>query len=154
MSPILKTAAFTLIAPATVAGYAPYLITRGESAPAGATRVIGLLCLAAGATIYLWCAWEFATRGGGTPSPLDAPKALVAQGLYRYTRNPMYVGVLTAIAGWAILFHSARLAAYGLIVFACAHAFVVLHEEPHLHAVFGAEYDAYRARVGRWLTLR
>ena len=47
-----------------------------------------------GGIIYLCCVWDFAHFGRGTPAPIDAPKQLVVSGLYRYVRNPMYVGVL------------------------------------------------------------
>jgi protein-S-isoprenylcysteine O-methyltransferase Ste14 len=82
---------------------------------------------------------------------LDAPKRLVIRGLYRYTRNPMYVGVLTAILGWALIFKSSTLVFYGLCVGACFHLFVVFYEERRLRRLFGSEYDDYCARVGRWL---
>jgi protein-S-isoprenylcysteine O-methyltransferase Ste14 len=95
--------------------------------------------------------WDFATFGRGTPLPIDAPKRLVVRGLYRYTRNPMYVGVLTVISGWALLFQTGALVGYLCLVGIGFHLFVILYEEQHLHAMFGDEYDAYRHRVGRWL---
>ena len=57
--------------------------------------------IALGLAAYLWCAWEFATAGRGTPAPVDPPKILVARGLYRIVRNPMYVGVLLILLGEA-----------------------------------------------------
>ena len=83
--------------------------------------------------------------------PFDAPTRLVARGLYRYTRNPMYVGVLTVILGWVALFRATRLAMYAVVVFVCFHLFVVTYEEPYLRRKFGSEYEVYCARVGRWL---
>ena len=59
--------------------------------------------IATGATILGVCIIEFARSGKGTLSPLDAPKLLVVQGLYRYVRNPMYVGVVTVVIGYALL---------------------------------------------------
>jgi len=95
--------------------------------------------------------WDFARFGRGTPAPIDAPKRLVTRGLYRYTRNPMYVGVLTVILGWAVLFRAWALVAYALAVWSCFHSFIILYEEPHLRAQFGKEYEEYRVRVSRWL---
>lgn len=89
--------------------------------------------------------------GRGTPAPIDAPKRLVVRGLYRYTRNPMYLGVLTVILGWAFLFPIGTLVIYGLVVAAGFHLFVMYCEEPHLKRTFGRDYEVYSIRVGRWL---
>jgi protein-S-isoprenylcysteine O-methyltransferase Ste14 len=75
----------------------------------------------------------------------------VAGGPYRYSRNPMYLGVLAAILGWLLAFQTAALLIYGLAVAAAFNLFVIGYEEPHLRRLFGAEYDAYRRRVPRWL---
>jgi protein-S-isoprenylcysteine O-methyltransferase Ste14 len=148
---LLKNLLFTVVAPATVAGYVPFLMTRGRSPASGAVAMIAYLLIAVGALIYLRCVWDFLSFGRATPAPIDAPKKLVVRALYRYVRNPMYVGVLTAILGWALLFRALDLLLYGLVVFTCFHLFVTLYEEPHLQRVFGQDYDGYRARVGRWL---
>lgn len=147
----LKNLFFTLVVPGTVAVYVPLVIARNRLAVSRPLFAIALAVLALGGAIYAWCLWDFAAFGRGTPAPIDAPKKLVVRGLYRYTRNPMYVGVLTVILGWAVLFRAAALVIYALIVGTCFHLFVVLYEEPHLQKEFGTEFDAYRARVGRWL---
>ena len=118
---------------------------------AGPLFAIALAVLALGGAVYAWCVWDFATFGQGTPAPIDAPKKLVVRGLYRYTRNPMYVGVLTVILGWTVLFQTAALILYALIVGICFHSFIVFYEEHHLQKEFGGEYDDYRSRVSRWL---
>ncbi|MCP4407399.1 MAG: isoprenylcysteine carboxylmethyltransferase family protein [Gammaproteobacteria bacterium] len=89
--------------------------------------------------------------GRGTPAPIDAPKQLVVRGLYRYTRNPMYLGILTIILGWATLFKSFNLVFYAVCVVSCFHLFIIFYEEPHLQKIFGQAYDQYCAKVGRWL---
>jgi protein-S-isoprenylcysteine O-methyltransferase Ste14 len=147
----LKNLLFTVLVPGTVAVYGPLLLTRGVMPATGVARGLAIVVLAVGACIYAWCVWDFATFGRGTPAPIDAPTRLVVRGLYRVTRNPMYVGVLTVVLGWAILYRSPALALYGFAVWCCFQSFVLLYEEPHLRRVFGAEYEAYRARVGRWL---
>ena len=81
---------------------------------------------------------------------LVGAKRLVVRGLYRFTRNPMYVGVLTVILGWALLFGTASVWLYLAIVALAFHAFTCLYEEPHLEGEFGDEYRAYRAQVNRW----
>ena len=95
--------------------------------------------------------WDFAVFGHGTPAPIDAPKKLVVRGLYRYSRNPIYVGVLTAIVGWAVMFRGTNLLIYTLCVGICFHLFVVLYEERRLRRQFGVEYQDYCEKVGRWL---
>jgi len=148
---LLKNLLFTLVMPGTVAVYVPLWITRGRSASSGMALAIGATALAAGTAIYAWCLWDFASFGRGTPAPIDAPRKLVVRGLYRYTRNPMYVGVLTAILGWAAVFASGDLVIYALCVGAGFQLFIVLYEEPHLRRLFGKEYADYSAQVGRWL---
>jgi len=63
----------------------------------------------------------------------------------------MYVGVLAVISGWLARFQTLTLLVYAFVVGVAFHLFVVLYEEPHLRGVFGAEYEDYRSRVGRWL---
>jgi protein-S-isoprenylcysteine O-methyltransferase Ste14 len=147
----LKNLLFTVLVPGTVAGYLPWLATRGESFSWGPGAALALLLFAVGLTIYLWCLWDFASFGRGTPAPIDAPKKLVVRGLYRYTRNPMYLGVLGVILGWAVLFRALGLLIYGACVATCFQLFVVYYEEPQLRRTFGESYQQYRTRVGRWL---
>ncbi len=151
MALLLKNLLFTVLVPGTVAVYVPLLITESRAPASGLTLAIALAVLVVGASIYGWCVWDFATFGRATPAPIDAPKKLVVRGLYRYTRNPMYVGVVTVIMGWVALFRSANLVLYALVVGTCFHLFIVLYEERHLLAEFGSQYEAYRSQVPRWL---
>lgn len=153
MSPalILKNVLFTLLIPGTAAIYAPLCITRVLPSPAGSACWLSAPIFLLGFGIYAWCLWDFATFGRGTPLPIDAPKRLVVRGLYRYTRNPMYVGVLTTVFGWVVLYRAPTIAAYALLLWACFQSFIVFYEEPHLSRLFGREYEEYRSRVGRWL---
>jgi len=148
---LFKNVLFTLIVPGTVAVYLPLRMVRHRLFVTGPVFGAGCLLLLLGVSIYTWCVWYFATFGRGTPAPIDAPKKLVVRGLYRYTRNPMYTGVLTVILGWAMLFGAFELVLYALVVGACFQLFVVFFEERQLRAAFGSEYEAYRAQVGRWL---
>ena len=151
---LLKTLIFTLVVPATVTIYLPlWLLSSrpGATAQLGAARYLGLLPVALGAAVYFWCAWDFAVSGRGTPAPVDPPKELVARGLYRRVRNPMYLGVLLVLAGEALLLASATLLWYTAAVCACFNLFVLLYEEPALRRKFGAAYEGYCAAVPRWL---
>jgi len=82
---------------------------------------------------------------------LDAPKQLVARGLYRFVRNPMYVGVLLAIFGQALWFGSVPTLWYGLATALVFHLFVVFYEEPALLRQFGDSYAQYLRTVPRWM---
>ena len=148
---LLKNLLFTVVVPGTVAVYVPLLIARGRSPASGAAFAVATAVLIVGAAVYAWCVWDFAAFGRGTPAPIDAPKKLVVRGLYAHSRNPMYVGVLTVILGWAIFFRTAALVLYALGVATCFQLFIVCYEERHLQREFGSEYEAYCARVGRWL---
>lgn len=150
----LKNFVFTVFVPGTVAVFIPYrIVARAGSGwvfePSRLLWSAPLFLL--GAAIYLWCLWDFAVTGRGTPAPIDPPKQLVVRGLYRYVRNPMYLGVLLIVAGWAVLARSGRVVEYGLMVAVVVHVFVVAVEEPLLRRRFGASYEAYRRAVGRWL---
>jgi protein-S-isoprenylcysteine O-methyltransferase Ste14/HD superfamily phosphohydrolase YqeK len=150
----VKSLLFTILVPGTVAFFLPYAI--GTRAHALSSVGPGRLLFAApllliGTGIYLWCVWDFATAGHGTPAPIDPPRALVVRGLYRTVRNPMYIGVLLVIAGWLALFRVWALLAYGSGVWLAVHGFVVLVEEPGLRRRFGAAYDVYCRKVRRWL---
>jgi protein-S-isoprenylcysteine O-methyltransferase Ste14 len=151
MALLLKNLLFTVLIPGTVAVYLPHALLADQPPAAFGWRLTALPVLAAGVAIYAWCVWDFATFGGGTPAPIEAPRRLVVRGLYRYSRNPMYVGVLTTIVGWALRYRSPALLLYAGVVGLCFQSFIILYEEPHLARVFGAEYAAYRASVGRWL---
>lgn len=152
IGPLLKTLLFTLVVPGTVAVLLPRYLMRGYPVPApGLLSGLGALAILLGTFIYFRCAWEFAIRGLGTPAPIAPTKFIVVSGLYRYVRNPMYLGVALAILGQAGLFHAPRVAAYAAIMLLTAHCFVVLYEEPTLRRQFGESYEQYRCTVPRWI---
>lgn len=148
---LLKNLLFTLLVPGTVAVFVPLSIAGSRRPASGAGFAAGIALLALGGAIYAWCVWDFATFGRGTPAPIDEPKKLVVRGLYRFVRNPMYLGVLTTILGWAALFQSMAILRYVAFVALTFHLVVLLYEEPHLRRVFGADYERYCASTGRWL---
>ena len=152
MKLFLKNLLFTILIPGTVSVYLPLLIVLGKPMhPSLGAQVSGVFLLALGSAIYLWTVWDFAIQGRGTPLPLDAPKKLVVRGLYHYVRNPMYLGVLLVIVGWAVLFTNVWLLLYTIGVGVLVHLFVVFYEEPRLMQLFGIEYADYLHRVSRWL---
>lgn len=151
MNLYLKTALFTVVMPGTFAVLIPFLIAGDRPAGGGVARALAFCLFALGTVVYLRCAWDFAAIGKGTPAPFDAPKRLVTRGFYRYTRNPMYVAVLSVVAGWGILSGSTMLLAYWIAIFVVFSLFIRFYEEPHLTREFGDDYPAYMKRVGRWL---
>jgi protein-S-isoprenylcysteine O-methyltransferase Ste14 len=151
---MFKTVVFTILVPGMVGGLIPWLLAHGAQGSTPVSLVwivVGLLPLALGVGLYLWCAGAFTFIGKGTPAPIDAPKALVVQGPYRRVRNPMYVAVLLVILGQAIVLRSSLLVGYALLFWLVVHTFVVLVEEPLLRDQFGSSYDAYLRRVPRWI---
>jgi protein-S-isoprenylcysteine O-methyltransferase Ste14 len=146
----LRAVVAFLAFPGMVAFVIPVLLIT----PASGRRWVepwGLVPLALGLAVLGSTVREFYVAGRGTLAPWSPPRALVTSGLYRYSRNPMYVGVLLILCGWAIGLWSWPLAAYAAGIAIAVHVRVLLHEEPFLARTHGAEWDAYRARVGRWL---
>jgi protein-S-isoprenylcysteine O-methyltransferase Ste14 len=151
---ILKTLLFTLIMPIRIAVLIPLAIALLEylsSMIPHVVRNIGFLPLVFGAILYLWCAWDFAFVGGGTPSPDDPPKVLIVKGPYRITRNPMFVGVLLMIIGMAITLKHGAILLYAVVMFLRFQAQLRSTAEPQLRERFGPAFDEYRRRVPRWL---
>jgi len=147
----LKNFAYTLVVPCTVAIYVPWVLVGEQAVNSGIWLFLAAVLFVLGGAVYSWCLWDFATLGQGTPAPFDPPTHLVVQGPYHYTRNPMYVAVMTFIFGWIVLFPSTPLLLYGLSVGLCIHLLVLLYEEPHLKKVFGTSYEEYRTHVRRWV---
>lgn len=112
--------------------------------PAGAGIVIP------GLALTLWAAGQF--HVAGTPViPFHQSTALVTSGVYRFTRNPMYLGMALVLLGAAVLLGS--LAAFlpiPLFAWQIQRKFIV-PEEAFLEDLFGQDYLRYKSRVGRWL---
>jgi protein-S-isoprenylcysteine O-methyltransferase Ste14 len=115
---------------------------------------LAVLPLGLGSFLLLWCVRDFYVTGKGTLAPWSPPERLVAVGLYRWSRNPMYVAVFLILLGWAIGFGTRGLWIYAFAVLAGFHLRVVLFEEPWLTRRHGEEYRRYRAAVPRWLGRR
>lgn len=128
-----------------LARVAPGLTFPISSAIAFAVGAIGLSLDAIALVHFL--------RSRTTVNPLkpDSASALVTGGIYRFTRNPMYLGLATLLLAWAIyLGNLAALAGVPLFIL-YMNRFQIAPEERALEARFGAEYRLYRARVRRWL---
>jgi protein-S-isoprenylcysteine O-methyltransferase Ste14 len=149
---------FTVLVPGVLGGLVPSLIQSG-SGLAGGLWPAGWLAVALGAALYGSSLLRFVSSGG-TPAifftrPLrfligEEPHTLVRGGLYRFTRNPMYVGVVLAVLGQAIVRASLPIAVYGAGLWLAFHLVLVFQEEPHLRRERGPAYDDYCRRVPRW----
>jgi protein-S-isoprenylcysteine O-methyltransferase Ste14 len=151
---LLKNMIFTIVVPGTITVLIPYWILGRDVAaipPWGRRQYLGLVLVALGASVYLRCVWDFAAGGRGTPAPIDPPKVLIVRGLYRYVRNPIYLGVLFVVFGEAVFFESWALVRYGIAMFVIFHLFVIVYEEPTLRQTFGESYERYRRSVRRWV---
>ena len=158
LSLFIRNLIFTILQPGIVAGLIPYWILGDEAKNLFAQQIslrglhdLGAIIFVIGFVIMSWCIIDFAVKGSGTLSPIDPTKKLVVVGLYKYSRNPMYVGVILILIGEAIFFQSVELGIYALIVFIGFHIFAILVEEPRLRKDFGEEYKSYCEKVGRWI---
>ena len=150
---------FTVLVPGTVAGWVPHALLGGRGLQLGLWQM-GWVLVAAGTLGALSAFFEFLTAGG-TPMIFfgrglrfvvgEEPRVLVRGGLFRYSRNPMYLAVLSIVWGQALIFGSARLAVYGAALFILFHLVVTQIEEPHLRRREGAKFDEYCRHVPRWL---
>jgi protein-S-isoprenylcysteine O-methyltransferase Ste14 len=142
---------FFALAPGVVAGVVPWSLTGWAVEPAPAVvRALGALVVAACAAVLLHAFARFVREGVGTPAPVAPTAHLVVGGLYRHVRNPMYVAVVGAVVGQALLLGQFGLLAYAALLLVTFVAFVRGYEEPTLRRQFGPDYDAYRAAVPGW----
>ncbi len=150
----LRSLFWTVVLPGMVAGYVPWRyvgLNRASFSWRDPVHLLGGLLIAIGASVLATCIWEFARRGRGTLSPVDPPEHLVVQGLYRYVRNPMYVGVTTMLLGELLITRTAAFALYGASWLVAVNLFIIGYEEPTLRHQFGASYEEYTNSVGRWI---
>jgi len=149
-----KVIIFIVLVPVTVVAIVPYIVLRRSgvidwpriSVIGSLAGFCGILC----AGLSLYCAWEFAVHGHGTPAPIDPPQVLVTKGLYKFNRNPMYVGIVGLILSEALFFGSLSLLVFATVLWFGFHLFVIFYEEPHLRHKFGTAYEEYCRRVPRW----
>ena len=122
--------------------------------PPGPTRWIGGAILGLALALLVGPVRAFIVEGRGTQVPIAPPVFLVLSGLYTRVRNPMYLNYLVIVLAEALIYRSFPLLAYAMAFFALEHFYVVGIEEKELHRRFGPAYEAYCARVGRWLPRR
>jgi protein-S-isoprenylcysteine O-methyltransferase Ste14 len=141
------------ILPFVVTVVVPGLVVWREGADVAAwpLALLGVVLIGLGLALVAWTIALFARIGRGTLAPWDPTSRLVVVGPYRHVRNPMISGVLAILLGEGALFASVALLLWFAAVFVVNAVYFPLVEEPGLRKRFGAEYDAYRANVPRWL---
>jgi len=149
----IKTTLFMIFVPGLVMGAIPIWLVLTDAAlfSFGILHWLAIPLWATGIAVVIWCAWAFTMRGRGTPSPTDPPKKLVVSGLYRYVRNPIYLGVIAVYLGYVLWHPSLSILLCPAIVAVSSHLFVLFYEEPHLRKSFSTEYEAYYQSVPRWI---
>lgn len=152
----LKNILFVILQPGIVAGAVPYLLVRNRlsnllNLPFQGYQYLALLLFLAGMTIVFHCVFRFFKDGLGTLSPVIPTKQLVISGLYKYSRNPMYIGVMLLLIGEVVFCTEVNLLIYAILVFIAFNLFVVFKEEPRLKRDFGEQYNNYKHRVRRWI---
>lgn len=149
---VLKSLLFFIFVPGSIAGLFPLVFFRnGNQINAGVFSYLAFSLWIIGFITLLRCFWGFVQKGKGTPAPLDPPKELVVAGLYKYVRNPMYVGAFLINAGYFLWFGYWNLLFYLMAHSLMVHLFVTLYEEPHLKKIFGASYEEYLKGTPRWI---
>lgn len=124
-------------------------LVRGSASQAP-LRVAGVVLMHMGAALALWGVHTF-RRAKTTIMPFRAPSAMVRRGPYRFTRNPMYVGMTLGYVGLSLFCNVGWPLILLPIVLFTLVKLVITREETYLESVFGDDYRDYRQSVRRWL---
>jgi protein-S-isoprenylcysteine O-methyltransferase Ste14 len=150
-----------LLLPITVDGLVPaWFLNAYPWAPGlpavlrAALAAVGLALSAAGLWLLVSTIRLLVVQGQGTLAPWDPTRRLVVQGIYRRVRNPMISGVIAVLLGEAALFASPAVLAWCGLAALVNLIYIPLVEEPGLVQRFGADYEAYRRNVPRWIPRR
>lgn len=119
--------------------------------PLGLNYCVGMVFLILGLTLFIQSLIVFIQIGQGTLAPWNPTKKLVVKGLYRYTRNPMILGVACLLLAEALLVPSPIILIWLACFMSINHIYFILKEEPDLIQRFGEEYTEYKAQVPRWV---
>lgn len=134
----------------TAVGLVAHFVSYDHWALSGWFRALGGLLVVAGYAIVIW--GRRVMKAAGTNIRPDMPStAIICYGPFAFTRNPLYVSLLTMFAGTGIALASPAFLLVIIPFFLVLHFGVVLREERYLEAKFGDVYRAYKARVRRWV---
>jgi protein-S-isoprenylcysteine O-methyltransferase Ste14 len=142
---------FSFILPVTVLILVPLDIEPNISVHNILALVAGIFIISIGLCIMIITITKFIKIGKGTLAPWSPTRKLVIDGMYRYARNPMIIGVLIVLIGESIAVLSLNIFEWAVIFFFINNLYFVLLEEPLLEKKFGAEYKEYKKNVSRWI---
>jgi protein-S-isoprenylcysteine O-methyltransferase Ste14 len=111
----------------------------------------GLLLIFTGLYTMILTITKFVSIGKGTLAPWSPTGKLVIDGMYRYVRNPMIIGVLIVLTGESLAILSLNVFIWTLIFFIINNIWYIFYEEPDLEKKFGDEYRKYKKSVPRWI---
>ena len=114
-------------------------------------KIFGIILILFGLCLFSYCSGLFFIVGKGTPAPIEPPKKLVVEGLYKYTRNPIYIGYFMILLGEFLFFGQFLLLIYFFLAIIGINMYAVFHEEPILKKRFGKSYKEYFKKIPRWL---
>jgi len=156
---LLRQAIAVIALPLTVTIVIPVWIGRRNDLavvwPSDASGVLivllGIAAMAVGLSLFAVCVFYFWTRGRGTLAPWDPPRRFVAEGPYRFVRNPMISGVILVLVGEACILRARPLANWAALFALINGVYIPLLEEPMLAARFGDAYTRYLHAVPRFI---
>lgn len=114
-------------------------------------KILGTIFILIGVGLFIYCSRLFLIFGRGTPAPIEPPKKLVVNGLYKYTRNPIYLGYFMILLGEFLFFGQFLLLIYFSFAIIGINIYVIFHEEPILKKRFGKSYQEYLKKIPRWV---
>lgn len=140
-----------LVFGALIAGYVLRLLVGGMlPLPRAFAEGLGGLLIIIGLGLVMAAVNEFNGQGERL-RPQTPSRALLTKGVYKFSRNPIYLGMMVFGAGFGVATSNAWIIATTAIASAIIHVFVIRPEEAYLAAKFGAEYEEFRKRVRRWI---
>jgi protein-S-isoprenylcysteine O-methyltransferase Ste14 len=118
--------------------------------PTAARAFVGTAIAVLGFACIVW-AFRLFKRSGQDPAPWKPSPSLVGAGPYRFSRNPMYVGMTSVVVGLGLALGNLWMIGLGATALVVVHAIAVLPEERYLEEKFGDDYARFRSSVRRYL---
>ena len=116
-----------------------------------ASRFAGITLFAIGIILFTYFFTRFRLTAKGTPVPTRPPQILVTDGIFRYSRNPIYLSHLLILTGTGLFLGLATILGYAIIYMFCIEFDIKSIEEPELRNRFGDQYENYCNNTPRWI---
>jgi len=116
----------------------------------GYIRLLGIPLLGIGLWLNLWADQLF-KKHSTTVKPFEASSHLILEGPFKFTRNPMYLGMIVALLGEAVILGSVAAFVVPIAFYPVMNAVFIRREEDDMLAVFGDEFRGYMGKVRRWI---